>query len=882
MKLRRGGCIALSISLLIAAILVFAVGKVHAAAIIKSETFGAMSGDSKVADAWLNVWKNLNADEAVAWCRWKGVNVDVGSTGWFNSNKVKDHVGTIHRIYSSQANANLGDDTVECKNKLNSNTFTFTLSISENSGKYYLQTSVFQRLRQKDIDMDKEMETAKHDPYYKAVCGDISQSSGGPGASSARIQCVNDVDNALSKCDGGTDKRSEQQCMLDELRGKWQLAGLSDADALAKLSAAADEKKNGENKVNNDHAKDNVSVPIEDDGSGARKKSCEIDQFGILGYMICPVANFFGFLADKFYEVIGEFLEVKASTFSTGGAAFKVYQTFLPLANILLAIIFLVIIYSEATGNGFGAMSNYSAKKILPRLIVFAILVNVSWWICAAAVDISNIIGANINEFFVDTANSDINNAKPLNGTSFGAEMMQANVSDQKDVNFADVAWAAGSTAAIAFFGQFSALFTIILMVVLVLALTFGILIIRQAGVIVLGILAPLAIACAVLPNTQSIFEKWKKFFIALLLTYPIIGLIYGGSYLAGTAILNAAGDDWTMKVAGLACTALPLVVAPFAIISSLNGVSTLGTKISGFASKRMGNQQKKLTDRMKSGYGNSMGHRKAVGAKSFMAGAAINALGDRKFGSRLISQNMRDAAAAGPKLEAERRKKNVEAAAIAMRNNPKMTQAVQMEIATTGMYNGRRVDQYTHQAAIEAQGSHMNAEQVDQMAKTVAEERSTMTDRSAQASGFNMLAEAAAKQAIDNGHTTMSDRDLRDMLGGKMSKVGADGKPAGLDYQRVADAQLAKARNINEDDLSKTTSDDITGQYNAIVNTYQKAGMSEQQAVQDTNAAIHDAVESYVARTAGHGSQYGGNAQRAGRDVDQAIYRISMGQDPR
>ena len=42
--------------------------------------------------------------------------------------------------------------------------------------------------------------------------------------------------------------------------------------------------------------------------------------------------------------------------------------------------------------------SNYNVKKILPRLIIVAIAANVSYHICAAAVDISNILGANLRD----------------------------------------------------------------------------------------------------------------------------------------------------------------------------------------------------------------------------------------------------------------------------------------------------------------------------------------------------------------------------------------------------------------------------------------------------------------------------------------------------
>ena len=69
---------------------------------------------------------------------------------------------------------------------------------------------------------------------------------------------------------------------------------------------------------------------------------------------------------------------------------------------------FLFIIYSEATGNGFGAMNNYSIKKTLPRLIMFAALVNLSCWICAAAVEVSNIVGSGMYNLFAGSGQSSL------------------------------------------------------------------------------------------------------------------------------------------------------------------------------------------------------------------------------------------------------------------------------------------------------------------------------------------------------------------------------------------------------------------------------------------------------------------------------------------
>ena len=57
------------------------------------------------------------------------------------------------------------------------------------------------------------------------------------------------------------------------------------------------------------------------------------------------------------------------------------------------------MIYSHITSFG---ISNYGIKKILPRLIIVAILVNISFYICAIAIDLSNIAGQAIQDMFIN------------------------------------------------------------------------------------------------------------------------------------------------------------------------------------------------------------------------------------------------------------------------------------------------------------------------------------------------------------------------------------------------------------------------------------------------------------------------------------------------
>lgn len=89
----------------------------------------------------------------------------------------------------------------------------------------------------------------------------------------------------------------------------------------------------------------------------------------------------FGFLRDN--------LEFKAEFLKTDSAAYKAWQSFLNIANVMFVIAFIAIVFSQVTSIG---ISNYGIKKLLPKLIVVAILVNVSYFICQLVVDLSNLL----------------------------------------------------------------------------------------------------------------------------------------------------------------------------------------------------------------------------------------------------------------------------------------------------------------------------------------------------------------------------------------------------------------------------------------------------------------------------------------------------------
>lgn len=310
-----------------------------------------------------------------------------------------------------------------------------------------------------------------------------------------------------------------------------------------------------------------IETPSEGDGGEEEEKnSCGIDG---MGWLICPLMTFMGGIADASYSVISQFLNINPAIFGKGSVAAGAEQAwnfFRDIANVIFVLLFLWVIFSQVSSVG---ISNYGIKKVLPKLIVGAVLVNLSFYICQLAVDLSNILGFTLKE--------------ALEGAVSGVGGSSSNSAIVGGLGTA-VAGILVLTGTV-LFAALAVSVPTLLSLMLVLLVVLVILIVRQAAIVLLISIAPLAFAAWLLPNTESLFKKWVSMFRGLLMVFPIISLLYGAGKLAGAILMTTATSDpndtaITMQFAGLAASILPLGATPFVLQSSLNSLGNIGAKI--------------------------------------------------------------------------------------------------------------------------------------------------------------------------------------------------------------------------------------------------------------------------------------------------------------
>ena len=309
-----------------------------------------------------------------------------------------------------------------------------------------------------------------------------------------------------------------------------------------------------------------------------------------LGWIVCPLLEWMGDASEKLYEdSIKPNLEIQPVLFTDqgGGGTRDGWVIFQGIANTVFIVLLLAVIFSQLTGIG---IDNYGIKKILPKLIVAAILVNLSYYICLVFVDVSNIVGNSVQSLFNSLGDAmTIDPSFEINGYGVGSTIASVGL---LTAAIGGAAWIVWSNPAVILSLLVSALGIIIAIFFL-----FVLLAARQAAVVVLVVLSPLAFVCYMLPNTKKIFDRWLKIFEGLLLVYPICGLLVSGGNYVSKLLLSSgfAADSFVKALTAMIVGIVPIFFIPTVLKGSFSAMGNLGAKISGFGDRFRGGMDKRL-----------------------------------------------------------------------------------------------------------------------------------------------------------------------------------------------------------------------------------------------------------------------------------------------
>lgn len=504
---------------------------------------------------------------------------------------------------------------------------------------------------------------------------------------------------------------------------------------------------------------------------------------GPLSWILCPVLTIVGDVIEGLYNWIeNEFLVVDSGLYSTGGETYNAWKEFQKYANIFFIILLVLVIISQVTGFG---ISNYGIKKTLPKLIIAIVLINVSFFVCQLAVDLSNVVGSTVKDVFGGITMAVQGGGEGSGGLSGVVGTILTYVTGVGEISAAAVGIGALALNVVQWDTWMFPLILTLIACVLGVIFFFIILCVRQAAVIILIILAPLAVAAYALPNTKKLFDRWFKLFTAMLMVYPICGLLVGGGNFVSSLLVNQARDGDTgfgLVLVGLLANIVPFFLIPGILRSSMAAMGNLGAKISGFGSRLTG--------------GISRGFRNSELAKDLQRQSALRnsdymkARLDRKYGGDINRMSAR-ARRRYAKMEAANRRLLDEEAAIRANDGRHMSLGGS---EFGNLVESKRLQQLNQDTSNQeaAYARTINTTDANEVADTY---ETVLSEFNADPDDYNGLVRVRALQNI------LSKTDAgRGRIQDAMYKAASEGNTAGLEKasQHLLDNFGAQYKNSN------------------------------------------------------------------------------------
>lgn len=335
-----------------------------------------------------------------------------------------------------------------------------------------------------------------------------------------------------------------------------------------------------------------------------------------INWLACPMASLFNKTAGALDNSINSMLCIDETQFfgddainngngSGGGtvcggnsagsdnsAGYKdAWAVFRTLGLGFVAIAGLVMVISQAVG--LEIFDAYAVRKTLPRLLVAAIFIVLSWQLLAFFVNLSNVLGIGIRGLiyapFVNNLDGDPGTI--LSGGSAAINLLIG----------------AGGFLALGGIGILSFIGTGLLAVLI----AFFVVIIRSILVQLLIIMAPIAIAMYVLPNTEKYWKLWWESLSKALMMFPFITAFIAVSHVFG-AIASKQEGTISSYVAFISYFA-PYFLLPLAFKFAGGALGTIGGFVNdrsrgGF--DRLRNFRKGQTEQRMGHYGQVVGDR--------------------------------------------------------------------------------------------------------------------------------------------------------------------------------------------------------------------------------------------------------------------------------
>lgn len=297
------------------------------------------------------------------------------------------------------------------------------------------------------------------------------------------------------------------------------------------------------------------------DGDDAVDGNC-LQSAGAFSWILCPLINLGVETVGSLTKMIEQLLYVTPLNPQGGpdeSGLYGVWKAMRDLANVVFVLVFLAIVFSNTLSLNIDA---YTIKKLLPKLVVAAVLVQASFFLCSIMIDVGNVAGRGVGTL--------INTAVPPPDTQVPPEYEGFRKNQTPGPSAGERAADIGGWLTAGLVGAFviaaAAFVTMVVgpgvigLVVLSLAIgLIGVFLTLAARKLIIGmlvVLSPLALAAWVLPGTENFFKLWYKNLTKIILMYPLIVLILSVSGVLSQVALS--GDS--KSVNNIMASLIPII----------------------------------------------------------------------------------------------------------------------------------------------------------------------------------------------------------------------------------------------------------------------------------------------------------------------------------
>ena len=279
--------------------------------------------------------------------------------------------------------------------------------------------------------------------------------------------------------------------------------------------------------------------------------------------------------------------------------------------------------------------------------MIAAIGVNVSYYLCVALIDVTNIMGDSIMAMFTEIASRVGKTIMPLNATSTAYQDGTLTTITSSVMSKTGTAWVLLAPVA-----------AVIISIATICAAMLILLIMRKTVIAMLILASPILFVAYLLPNLERFFFQSVRLFIQLLLLYPIIALLLGTGQIVSATIVSVGSNDANYRVSGdsyfsrgggsgsaitdltaSAAAVVPLLGVWFLFKNMSSIMSTAGSRLSATVRGRRGGSEDEKA--------------RVTGKATAGAASAKNPAGMNGFGSRrqAFTRNRRRSSLSGSAL---------------------------------------------------------------------------------------------------------------------------------------------------------------------------------------------------------------------------------------